>query len=172
MVNYQNGKVYKIESLSGGVVYYGSTTQSLANRLAGHRAKKDTSSYEVLKFRDAKIYLVESCPCNNREELLKRVGHYIRNNECVNKKNHIPKNRKVECKCGGNHTKKNTKKHAKTKRHLEYMEFVRTGISTRQIECNCGTLYSVFEEHSHLNSKIHNEYIEKLNHDRLHNPCY
>ena len=92
MPNYQNGKIYKIESLEGNCIYYGSTTQKLCVRMAGHRAKykqyingkSPICSSRVLKYDDAKIYLVENYPCNTKEELCSREGYYIKNFECVN----------------------------------------------------------------------------------------
>jgi len=84
MPNYQNGKIYKIESLIGNCIYYGSTIQKLCVRMAGHRCN-NISSMEVLQYHDAKIYLVELYPCNSKEELNAREGWYIRNNNCVNK---------------------------------------------------------------------------------------
>jgi hypothetical protein len=40
MPNYQNAKIYKLWSPEGDDIYIGSTTQSLAVRKAGHKAKK------------------------------------------------------------------------------------------------------------------------------------
>ena len=92
MPNYQNGKIYKIESLEGKCIYYGSTTQKLCIRMAGHRAKykqyingkSPICSSRVVKYDDAKIYLVERYPCNTKEALCSREGYYIKNFECVN----------------------------------------------------------------------------------------
>ena len=91
MVNYQNGKIYKIYSYQTDDVYYGSTTQILCKRMATHRAEEKrgkgaSSSKEILKFDDAMIELVESFPCDGKEELHKREGWYIKNNDCVNKR--------------------------------------------------------------------------------------
>ena len=90
MTNYQNSKIYKIESLKGNVVYYGSTTQKyLSARFRNHRYEFKTNkcglSKQVLEYDDAKIILVELYPCNSKDELIKRESYYIRNNECVNK---------------------------------------------------------------------------------------
>lgn len=94
MVNYQNGKIYKIESLSTGLVYYGSTVDTLSRRLSGHKTNyaaylngknKFITSFKVLEQPDYKIYLVEKYPCENKEELHSKEGDYIRNNNCVNK---------------------------------------------------------------------------------------
>jgi len=44
MVNYKNGKIYKLINHSmPDIVYYGSTTQKLCNRLTGH---KDNFKYK------------------------------------------------------------------------------------------------------------------------------
>jgi hypothetical protein len=34
---------------------------------------------------NCKIELVENYPCNSKNELMKREGYYIQNNECINK---------------------------------------------------------------------------------------
>jgi hypothetical protein len=91
MVNYQNSKIYKIVSPSNpDLIYYGSTTQKLSSRMSSHRAhyKKNTynlTSSKVLCFEDAIILLVENYPCNSKEELLKKEGECILNNDCINK---------------------------------------------------------------------------------------
>jgi hypothetical protein len=102
MVNYQNGKVYMIESLEGGCRYYGATVQSLSQRLGKHRRdnkyrpKKNITSKLVLNYPDARILLVENYPCNSKTELEAREAQYIRNNDCVNKK--IPQRTEKEFK--------------------------------------------------------------------------
>jgi hypothetical protein len=96
MPDYQKGKIYKLISPSKNLVYYGSTIQTLSQRLGGHiRDKKvviktnnkhrSCSSFLVLECGDYKIELVEDYPCNNKQQLEKKEGEYIRNNECVNK---------------------------------------------------------------------------------------
>lgn len=48
-------------------------------------AKGFISSFDVLKHGDAKILLVEECPCENKDQLRAIEGKYIRENECVNR---------------------------------------------------------------------------------------
>lgn len=94
MPDYQKAKIYKLWSPSKNLVYYGSTIETLASRLAKHvgnykaynndNTKAYVSSYLVLDCEDYKIELMEECPCNNRQQLLKKEGEYIKNNECVN----------------------------------------------------------------------------------------
>ena len=85
MPNYQNSKIYKIISPSNpDLIYYGATTQNLSMRMAGHR-RNTSASKEILCYEDAIILLVENYPCNSKEELFKKEGEYILNNNCVNK---------------------------------------------------------------------------------------
>jgi len=94
MVNYQLGKIYKI--ISSNLIYIGSTCElTLAHRMASHRNyfnrwKKDNNlkyltSIDLLQNDDAEIILLESFPCNSRDELHARERFYIENNICVNK---------------------------------------------------------------------------------------
>jgi len=90
MPDYSSSKIYKIVSPSNpDLIYYGSTTQKLCVRMAGHRRhlKKGSniSSKQILCFDDAIILLVENFSCNSKEELHKKEGEYILNNKCVNK---------------------------------------------------------------------------------------
>ena len=95
MVNYQEGKIYKIVCNVTGLVYIGSTCEPiLARRLAGHRKTYNNylndkynfvTSFKVLENGDYSIILLEKCQCNDKMELLKRERHYIETNECVNK---------------------------------------------------------------------------------------
>jgi hypothetical protein len=92
---YRNGKIYKIVCNITGLTYYGSTCKpTLARRLAKHRGCYNrwlkektnlTTSYHILKNGNYDIVLVELCPCNSKDELLRRERFHIENNECVNK---------------------------------------------------------------------------------------
>jgi len=90
MPDYKNGKIYKIYSPSKNLVYYGSTTQSLSNRMSKHiwgykNNSNNTCSCKVLECEDYKIELIENYPCNNRHQLERKESEYIQNNDCVNK---------------------------------------------------------------------------------------
>ena len=95
MSNYQNGKIYKIMSNETDLCYIGSTTQTLSRRMADHRRNYKnwlnensngiTSSYEILKYLDAHIVLIEKYPCNDKSELCKKEQEYIDLTDCVNK---------------------------------------------------------------------------------------
>ena len=82
MVNYGNGKIYKITG--SNLIYYGSTTQPLNKRKEQHK-KKECSSKIIIEKGDWEIVLVENYSCENKEQLFSRERWWIENNECVNK---------------------------------------------------------------------------------------
>jgi hypothetical protein len=94
MPNYQNSKIYKIVDLNEEMVYVGSTCQKyLSFRMAQHRQsykrEEYCSSHEIFNkygMENCKILLLENYPCNNREELCKREGEFIKQLNCVNKR--------------------------------------------------------------------------------------
>ena len=93
MVNYQQGKIYKI--ISGDLTYIGSTCEyTLAKRMTHHRGcykqwlngmHSYTTSFELMGNEDAQIILLELYPCGSKDELHARERYHIENNECVNK---------------------------------------------------------------------------------------
>jgi len=95
MVNYQNGKIYKIVDNTTGNIYIGSTAEKyLSRRLQRHLAnykryidkkEKYLSSFEILKNNNFEILLLETFLCNNKYELEQKERYYIENNTCVNK---------------------------------------------------------------------------------------
>ena len=87
MTKYQQGKVYCIKSPHTPNIYIGSTIQPLSYRMSLHNYhyRKHTkgehgniSSFDIIKFGDAYIELIENYPCANKEELEKREGEIIR----------------------------------------------------------------------------------------------
>ena len=94
MVNYQEGKIYKIMNDESDEIYIGSTCSSLAKRFGGHKtgynAYKNNktnyvTSFKILDYPSSKIILIELCPCNSKEELAAREAYYIKLLPCVNK---------------------------------------------------------------------------------------
>jgi hypothetical protein len=88
------GYIYCVRSHQTTDVYYGSTEQKLSSRMSGHRSdykcwintkKNYVTSFEILKYGDAYIELVEECEYTSKQEMQKREGHFIREMECVNK---------------------------------------------------------------------------------------
>ena len=96
-MDYKNGKIYQITDITYTKCYIGSTTQPLYKRFYQHKIhfnawkKGKKPKYTSLDIFDefgvdnCIIELIESFPCNNKEELTKREGYHIKLNECVNK---------------------------------------------------------------------------------------
>jgi len=96
MVNYQQGKIYKIVCNVTGLIYVGSTCENtLVGRLRGHRTdfKRFLEDpihhlclpiFLVLFNRDFNIYLLENYPCDSKDELLDIEQFYKDNIDCVN----------------------------------------------------------------------------------------
>ncbi len=93
---YHDSKIYKIISDQTDNIYIGSTTQSLSNRMAGHRKqmvlyknnqKNYCGSFEILQYADARIVLIEKVKCESKEELRKLEEECRQKNKdiCTNK---------------------------------------------------------------------------------------
>jgi len=75
MVNYQNGKIYKIINENDEIVYIGSSAEYyLSSRYAKHKYKAPNH----------KIILIENYPCSNCEELRKREQEIIEEHSNLN----------------------------------------------------------------------------------------
>jgi len=172
-VNYQLGKVYSIRSYLTDDVYYGSTCETLAKRLYGHRRqyaryqkgtlKARYSSFKLIEQPDHYIELVENCPCNDRGELHRREGQIIRANPCVNKR--------IEGRTDAEYRNDNVERIKQQKK--QYNEKNRDYINRRQriyrqknkdairrrrcqkVECDCGGKYTLRDKAKHLKSKKH-----------------
>ncbi len=91
---YQNAKIYKITCYENNLIYYGSTTRTLKQRLQNHKInykrflknkRNNVMSFDIVKYDSCKIELVENYPCQSKKELSLRERYYIENNECCNK---------------------------------------------------------------------------------------
>ena len=159
-MDYNNGKIYTIRSYQTDDIYIGSTTQTLTKRLSKHKGdfkawKKGKhhyiTSYELIKYDDVYIELLELCPCSNKMELCRREGQLQREMDCVNKgiagrtrkeyrddnkekiKEYVEANKekinemrkeKFTCECGGKYIYANKSHHFKTKKHLKFVNQV------------------------------------------------
>jgi hypothetical protein len=164
MPNYQNAKIYKLWSPEGDDIYIGSTTQKLCDRKAGHNGdfknnKKCSSAILYNKYNDIRIELLECCPCDNKEELKKKEGEYIRNNECVNR-------------CIAGRTKKEYNEDNKEKikeQTKEYREKNKEIINEKIkeyreknkeiIKCDCGGSYQLYRKKRHERTQKHQDMV-------------
>ena len=123
VVNYANGKIYKIWSVIGDKIYVGSTTLTLSQRMADHRKdyKKwnDNKGHNVTSFQLFDLYGIDNCQIELIEtvvaltlnDLHKVEGKHIRQLDCVNK--NIPGRTSSEYK------KDNREKILVDKKHIE-----------------------------------------------------
>ena len=176
-MNYQNGKIYTIRSYQTDDVYYGSTTQPLSKRLSMHKRhyklwqdnkKNYLTSFEIVKYNDCYIELVENYPCNSKAELEKFEGQCIRNNECINK--NIPGRSKKQYREDNKdkmdiwykqYREDNKEKISKQKK--QYQEDNKEKIKQHKSQnhvCECGGKYTHCHKAIHMKSKKHITYIE------------
>jgi Zn ribbon nucleic-acid-binding protein len=165
MPDYKNGKIYKIWSPQGDEIYIGSTIQPLYKRFHHHKTKSPTCSSKILfeKYDDVRIELIECVPCDNKEQLIRREGEFIRNNNCVNRciagrtskeyqednKEHYKEwreNNKDKLNEYDKEYKKNNKEKIK-----EY--------NGKKITCECGRTFRISDKARHERTKVHQAFI-------------
>jgi hypothetical protein len=92
--DYSQGKIYKIVCNKTGLIYIGSTCNTLEERLKGHeydckryldkKSNKFISSIYVIFNNNYNIELIENFPCSNKQELEEREYFHIDDNKCIN----------------------------------------------------------------------------------------
>jgi hypothetical protein len=85
---YHKSKIYTIRSYQTDKYYIGSTCDALHKRLYNHRRNYKNylndnfsffvTSFDIIKYEDSYIELLEDYKCENRNELFKREGELIR----------------------------------------------------------------------------------------------
>lgn len=100
---YERGIIYSIRSYQTPDIYIGSTIDTLPRRIYQHKTNYKgfqngkgsyIYSFEIIKYDDCYIELIESYPCKSKSELHRREGEIIRNTDCINK--NIPGRSKSE----------------------------------------------------------------------------
>jgi hypothetical protein len=93
MPDYSKSKIYKIICNITGLVYIGSTCQTLSQRLQDHKSdykkylnkKIDyISSFKILENDNYNIILVEDFCCERRDQLHAKERYWIETTDCVN----------------------------------------------------------------------------------------
>jgi len=152
MPDYKNGKIYKLWSPQGNEIYIGSTVQPLYKRFHHHKNTSGCSSKILFeKYNDVRIELIECFSCDNKEELTKKEGEYIRNNDCVNK-------------CIAGRTDKEYKKEyyeekykfQKQKYYQENKEKIKE-YRSKNFTCECGRTVTFHRKSRHELSKVHQD---------------
>ena len=92
---YKNGKIYSIWSYQTDDIYIGSSYNELDYRLKQHKDNYKSflngighykCSFDIIKYGDAEIGIIEEFPCQSKYELLRREGELQKKLPCINKK--------------------------------------------------------------------------------------
>jgi len=160
MPDYQLGKIYKIECNVTEKVYIGSTCEpTLARRLTKHLTNYKrylngtysyVSSFDVLQNRNYDIVLIESYPCNSKDELHARERYHTNNIDCVNK----IKNQGMYIELGEKGYQK------------QYHEKNKDIINGKHI-CICGNCYTYANKQRHIRSVKHQQYLYYIKHKTI-----
>ena len=191
---YKRGKIYCLRSHQTDLVYIGSTVQSLSKRIGGHRADYRqwlkgsfpyVTSFEIIKYDDAYIELVEDYPCNTKAELERREGQIMRDTEnCCNKVilgrtrvEYYQDNKEKFAEWYQENKKKANEYHAKyyqeNKEQIsEYQaewyaknkDKIKEKVSEK-VQCECGSEVRRDSLPKHLKTKKHQNYLLTLNQD-------
>jgi hypothetical protein len=167
------GFIYKISSPSTDSVYIGSTTKTIKQRLKKHKNDYKAylnnkyhyvTSFEIVKYDDCIIELLEQFDFEDKNELFGREGYYVKlDKKAINKviPNRTPKEYRFD-----------NKEHINEK-YKQYYDANKEQIKHYQLDnkeqikeyknekhnCNCGSSYTNHDKARHLRTKKHQQYI-------------
>ena len=169
MVNYGNGKIYKLECLTTGLIYIGSTTkQYLSQRLVHHKKDyikylrgqhKYMTSFKIIENDNYRIELLEEIQCENRDQLHAREGYYIRTLDCTNKCI-MGKTQEEKLQDKKDYYQANQDR-IKANNNARYYTNIDTIKESRNkpCVCECGGKFTQTNRSQHLKSIKHQKYI-------------
>lgn len=183
ITDFSKSKIYKIVSKDTNKIYIGCTSyQELRKRLKSHLVmykrytKKKSQNYctvfEILKYNNARIILIENCKCKNKKELMKREGYHIIKNKdiCVNKivtgrtRKETEQAYVEKCKLNGKSEiyKARAREYVKSDKHKKYLESIIDKTreyqrikSVTKYKCFCGLVLCKGAKYLHLRNSIH-----------------
>ena len=190
---FQNEKIYRIVDVAYNKCYYGSTIETLSRRMAHHKLhhKKHLNNeakcnrsvnviFDEYGIENCKIELVERFPCETKEEMRKREGFYIQNNDCVNK--HIAGRSKREYQTATREHKNQKQRDyyqqnkiiaekykvwAKENREKLLQRKREYGKKTKEkriqiVTCECGKQFQICSKQRHEKGERHKQYLQTL----------
>ena len=176
---YKSGKIYKILNTINDEVYVGSTYQKLSQRMAKHRydvnndeQRKCAIAQLMSQFGTSNFYieLIESCPCDNKEELSAREGYWIRQIGTLNKQiagrtiqQYRDEHKERIAMQKKQYSEENRDNILANKR--QYNQEHKESISARKgvkVSCPCGSVYSHGDKARHCKCAKHKAYEESL----------
>lgn len=191
-MDYKNGKIYKIVSDLTDKIYIGSTTQPLSKRLCAHKSKCKkylkgkqhlVTSFDIIKFGDAQIFLIENYPCNDKNELHARERFHIEQNKdiVVNKcipsrtqKEYYRENRQKKLEYAkGYHENNLTKDNEYRKNYYEenkaklIQQVMNNPNRYIKHHCECGGTYMAKHKSQHFKTTQHRVNLEEINKEKI-----
>jgi hypothetical protein len=186
MKDYSKAKIYSIRSAQTDKVYIGSTVETLARRLAVHRSyyktwdknKKYYTSFELLKYPDHYIELIENYPCDGVEELERHEGEITRATPNYVNKVIARRTRQEYRRDNIEHIRQRDRNYQQVHKdelsqyNKQYQEINRATIQLKKKEyrqdhsehikqkheCLCGGSYTTYHISRHNQSKKHQDY--------------
>jgi len=180
-MDYKNGKIYTLRSHQTDNIYIGSTASLLPKRLYQHKRSYKcylngkshyVTSFEILKFDDCYIELLEDYPCQNYNQLFKREGELIRAHDCVNKcvpsglqKTERNKQYRDEHKEEIKEKLKEYYQDNKDKLIEQQKQYYQNNKEKliKKINCECGGKYTYQHKSLHIKSQKHHKYLQNSN---------
>jgi len=196
---YQNGKIYMIYSNLSNKVYIGSTTGKVNRRFKNHtyyyngykrginnHCRGICDMFDELGTENCKIITIKHYPCNNKKELEREEGYFIKTSKNCYNKNVAGRNLKEYTQDNKDKIKKKDKKYYnnnkdKIKQYIEdnkdkikqYREDNKDKIKQRNkeyreknkifINCVCGGHYTIGQgcdfSKRHFNTLKHKQYL-------------
>ena len=171
-MDYKNGKIYVLRSHQTEDIYIGSTISLLSKRLYEHKSKFKLwkngkypymTAFELMKYDDIYIELLQGYSCDSKMELQKREGEFIRSVNCLNK--NVAGRTHKEWRDDNKEKKKEYNKEYreghkdKIKEYIkEYSEKNKDKMKMKK-DCECGGKYTYNHKSRHLKSKKHLNHI-------------
>jgi len=164
-------------------IYIGSTKETLEDRIYYHKSNyksylKKTyeyiTSFEICKYDDCEIHLIEEYPCNTEQELRKKEGEYQRMMDCVNKqiagrtKKEWREDNKEQIKEYNKKYRENNKEQMKEyskkyrENNKEQMKEYNKEYKKQKIKCVCGSEHRKADTRRHQRTQKHIKYIEEM----------
>jgi hypothetical protein len=184
MVNYNNGKIYKIEAMNAPVgekIYIGSTTkQYLSQRMDKHRSEyknwKNGKAGKVMAYdlfdkygvENCRIVLIELVNANSKDELLSREAYYIKNTEqkfnriipiqTIDERKEYKKNYYADNK--EKFIEKSKDYYASNVQKIKETHERYRFKNNYKCQCDCGSIYTKSNEIKHLKCKKHIDFAK------------
>ena len=162
------GFIYKITDNTNGNKYYGSTTQSVSQRMTGHRGNykrgddrgKGCVSLQILKNEDWRYETVEKFMHDEKFELRNREQHYIDNNECINKTRAVRSPEYTQQYYKEYYQKNIEQRRIINKKSAEKYYIKNKDTRNAKATCECGAIITLNNMSKHKKTKKHQSFIK------------